>query len=100
MYLLSKTKRFERDVKACQKRHWDIETFKAALADLAASDTVPLAPKYRDHALSGDLAGMRAIHVPTGKNPPRDTWVVLYEIDGGELYLYRTGSHDEVYGRQ
>lgn len=32
-------------------------------------------------------------------NPPRDTWVVMYEADGETLYLYRTGTHAEVYGK-
>lgn len=99
MYVLSKSKRFERDVKACQKRHWDIEAFKDALTALANSDADPLDRKYRDHSLSGNLAGRRALHVPSASNPPKGTWVVLYEIDGEDLYLYRTGTHEEVYGK-
>lgn len=48
----------------------------------------------------GALAGRRGVHVPTASNPPKDTGVIMYEIDGDELYLYRTGTHDEVYGRK
>lgn len=96
MYIISKTKRFERDVKTCQKRHWDLNAFKLAISNLANSDAIPLDKKYHDHALTGNLAGMRSIHIPSTSNPPKDTWILLYEIAEGELYLYRTGTHDEL----
>lgn len=51
-------------------------------------------------SLRGVFAGCRGVHVPTTGNHPRDTWVVMYETDGETLYLYRTGTHAEVYGKK
>lgn len=83
----------------CEKRHWDMKPFKATIAALAKSDEEAVPHAYRDHALSGALVGKRSVHVPTTGNPPKDAWIIMYEIDGSELFLYRTGTHDEVYGR-
>lgn len=99
MLYLNRTSQFERDVKACKRRHWELDALKAAITALARCDEEPLPPSYRDHALSGNLAGCRSIHVPTKRNPPKDTWVIMYEVSGDDLYLYRTGTHDEVYGK-
>ena len=99
MLHISASSRFKRDVKACRKRHWDMEPFKAA-AVIAMSDEEAVPHAYRGHALSEALAGRRGVRVPTASNPPKDTGVIMYEIDGDELYLYRTGTHDEVYGRK
>lgn len=99
MLPISTSSRFKRDVKTCEKRHWDMKPFKATIAALAKSNEKTIPRTYRDHALSGALAGRRGVHVPTASNPPKDTGVIMYEIDGDELYLYRTGTHDEVYGR-
>lgn len=99
MLRINTSSRFKRDVKTCEKRHWDMKPFKATIAALAKSNEKTIPRTYRDHALSGALAGRRSVHVPTAGNPPKDAWVIMYEIDGDELYLYRTGTHDEVYGR-
>lgn len=96
---ISASSRFKRDVKTCEKRRWDMKLFKATIAALAKIDEEAVPRTYRDHALSGALAGRRSVHVPTMGNPPKDIWVIMYEVDGDELYLYRTGTHDEVYGR-
>ena len=94
------TARFSRDVKRCQKRHWDMAPFKQAIVALLHSDETALASTYRDHALQGNLSGYRSLHVPTRGNPPKNSWVLMYRVDGREVTFVRTGSHDEVYGRQ
>lgn len=98
MYSISYTPRFRRDVKACQKRHWDGAALRRAIKDLSVSDEVSLGQRYRDHALAGTFAGYRSIHVDSSPNPPKDKWVLMYRITGGELTLVRTGTHGEVYG--
>lgn len=99
MYDLSYTPHFARDVKACSKRHWNMDALKLAIIDLQASDTTPLARRYRAHALTGSKQGYRAIHVDSAPNPPKDQWVLMYKIHGTELALVRTGTHEEVYGK-
>ena len=99
MYGISYGSHFERDVKTCSKLHWDMEAFKQAIADLMQSDEIPLNPRYREHALVGSKAGYRAIHVDSAPNPPKDRWVLMYKIQGNEITLVRTGTHEEVYGK-
>ena len=45
---------------------------------LAMGETLP--PKYRDHALSGNLIGLRDCHI-------ENDWVLLYYIQDGVLVL-------------
>jgi mRNA interferase YafQ len=67
------------------------------IAMLAADH--PLPDKYRDHALTGNWAGMRECHLKP------DLLLVYVKIDGvrfenksGELRLMRLGSHSEIFG--
>lgn len=94
MYKVSKTSRFERDIKTCSKKHWDAEALKTAIQDLMASDEVPLNPRYKDHALTGSLQGYRSLHVDSAPNPPKDKWVIMYLLENNEITLVRTGGHD------
>lgn len=98
MYEASYSSRFNRDVKACMKKHWDANALKQAITDLMTSDERPLNARYRDHALTGSKKGYRAIHVDSAPNPPKDQWVLMYKVNGKEIALVRTGTHEEVYG--
>ena len=53
-----------------------------------------LAPKYRDHELSGEYAGVRECHVESD-------WLLIYDeeeaLKGGSLKLIRTGPHSELF---
>lgn len=99
MYEASYSSRFNRDIKACKKRHWNMDSLKQAMTDLLSSDGISLNPRYKDHALVGSMQGYRAIHVDSAPNPPKDQWVLLYKIFGNELIFVRTGTHEEVYGK-
>ncbi len=57
---------------------------------LANGETLP--EKHKDHALSGDYIGCRECHITPD-------WLLIYEIDNGELILYltRTGSHSDLF---
>jgi mRNA interferase YafQ len=54
----------------------------------------PLAPRHRDHDLSGEYAGVRECHV-------QPDWLLIYDkagpLIGGSLKLIRTGSHSELF---
>ena len=57
---------------------------------LAAGEALP--PQYRDHALTGDLAGTRDCHITPD-------WLLLYRIENDVLVLTltRTGSHADLF---
>ena len=95
MYGVFKTSAFERDVKRCTKKHWDMRALKDAMTAVAMSDEASIPLKYKDHALSGDLQGMRELHVG-GRS---SDWLILYSIDGDIVEFARTGTHDDLFRR-
>jgi mRNA interferase YafQ len=50
----------------------------------------PLPPQYKDHSLSGNWKHHRDIHI-------EPDWLLLYKIDGNDLYLARTGTHADLF---
>ena len=100
MYESSFSPRFDRDVKECKKKHWNMKALNAAMIDLLNSDSMALSTRYKDHALIEDLKGYRSLHVDSAPNPPKDQWVLMYKIEGNEIVFAPTGTHDQVYGKQ
>lgn len=49
-----------------------------------------LPPRYRDHSLSGEWKHYRDCHVESD-------WLLIYKIDGNDLYLIRTGTHSDLF---
>lgn len=93
MYSVYKAPAFDRDVKRCAKKHWEMTKLREAISALVHSDEVPVEAKFNDHALAGDKQGTRELHVG-GKN---SNWLVLYSLEGGVVNLARTGTHDELF---
>lgn len=50
----------------------------------------PLSPKNRDHPLTGNYKGRKECHITPD-------WLLIYEIDGNDLYLDRTGTHSDLF---
>jgi mRNA interferase YafQ len=50
-----------------------------------------LPPKNTDQNLNGNYVGYRECHVSPD-------WLLIYKQDKGELYLYRTGTHADLFG--
>ena len=90
MYKIRPTSRFQKDLKRLRKRGYDMDLLTGVLKQLAAGQA--LAPSYRDHPLVGDYSGCRECHISPD-------WLLIYEIDGGELFLYltRTGTHSDLF---
>ena len=90
MYKIRPTSRFQKDLKRLRKRGYDMDLLTGVLKQLAAGQA--LAPSYRDHPLVGDYSGCRECHITPD-------WLLIYEIDGGELFLYltRTGTHRDLF---
>ncbi len=90
MLKLVPSTRFKRDLKLAQKRGLDLGLLRSVINTLAAEE--PLAPKFRDHDLTGAYAGFRECHI-------QPDWLLIYRIerDELELFLFRTGSHSDLF---
>jgi mRNA interferase YafQ len=80
--------KFRRDAKLAQRRGNDMSKLRALVLLHIEGD--PLAPSYKDHPLSGGWAHHRDCHI-------EPDWLLLYKIDGNDLYLVRTGSHSDLF---
>lgn len=89
-YTVKPTSRFQKDLKRVQKRGYDISLITNIIKQLADGESLP--EKNRDHALSGNFKGCRECHITPD-------WLLIYEIDNGELILYltRTGTHSDLF---
>lgn len=89
-YTIKPTTKFQRDVKRIHKRGYDISLLTDIIKKLADGQQLP--EKNRDHSLSGDYINCRECHITPD-------WLLVYEIDNGELILYltRTGSHSDLF---
>ena len=78
---------FRKDLKLARKRGLKIERLKEVVNILA--EQKKLEDKYRDHGLSGDY---RECHI-------EPDWLLVYRIDEDvlELFLFRTGSHSDLF---
>ena len=79
---------FKKDYKRCQKRGFDIRLLQSIVAVLAIP--APLPPKNKDHDLKGNYNGRRECYITPD-------WLLIYEIDGDDLYLDRTGTHADLF---
>ena len=88
MYSLHLTKRFTKDSKKLNDK--DLKHVKEVLERLANNET--LESKYKDHALSGELNGIRDCHI-------KPDLILLYKKDNEilELLALRVGSHSDLF---
>ena len=90
-YRVFRSKRFRKSLKKMVQRGKDINKINDVILKLANGET--LAPKYKDHALSGDLEGLRDCHI-------ENDWVLFYfYTTTGELILTLsdTGTHSDLF---
>jgi len=80
--------RFERDVKLAIKRHKDLGLLSNVILLLVHGD--PLPTRVKDHALGGNWKHHRDLHI-------EPDWLLIYKLDGNDLYLVRTGSHADLF---
>ena len=88
-YAVRESSKFRKDLKRLLKRGLDRQKLLEVVRLLASGQ--PLPPKYKDHALTGDLAGLRDCHI-------QNDWVLLYKIEDLVLVLtlVRTGTHSDL----
>lgn len=90
-YRVFMAKRFRKSLKKMIRRGKDINKINDVILKLANGET--LDPKYKDHALSGDLDGLRDCHI-------ENDWVLFYfYTTTGELILTLsdTGTHSDLF---
>ncbi len=80
--------RFRRDMKLAQKRGKDMAKLREVILMLVEGE--PLPPRYKDHALSGEWGHYRDCHI-------EPDWLLIYKVDGEDLYLVRTGTHSDLF---
>ena len=89
-YTTNYTSAMRKDLKRAQKRGYDMQEFAAVVTKLA-NDT-PLDERYHDHALEGNWAGHRELHI-------RPDWLLIYQKIENLLILElsRTGTHADLF---
>lgn len=82
---------FKKDYKKAVKRHNDVEELFKVIELLKKQQPLPL--EKRDHALTGDYSGYRECHV-------HPDFLLVYKVVDSQLqlYLYRTGTHADLFG--
>ena len=79
---------FKRDIRLAQKRGKDMTKLQELI--LLLVEDKPLPPRYKDHPLSGEWKHYRDSHI-------EPDWLLIYRIDGNDLYLVRTGTHADLF---
>ena len=90
-YRVFRAKRFRKNLKKMLRRGKDVNKLNEVVLKLAQGEALP--PKHKDHALSGDLTGLRDCHI-------ENDWVLLYFYTStGELVLTLTdtGTHSDLF---
>lgn len=82
--------KFRKDLALAMKRGFDMDLLDDVVMMLANERKLPA--KYCEHSLSGEYKGFKECHI-------KPNWLLIYRIDGDdlELYLFRTGSHSDLF---
>ena len=81
---------FKKDLKLAKKRGLDFALLERVVGILVEGKKLPA--QYHDHGLSGDYVGFRECHV-------EPDWLLIYRVDDKllELFLFRTGTHSDLF---
>lgn len=70
MYKIFTTNRFEKDLKLCKKRNYNLELLKNVIDLLQLNGKLP--PQYKSHKLSGNYAGCWECHI-------KSDWLLVWK---------------------
>ena len=89
-YKIILSKRFEKDMKRCQKRGYNMQLIKEAIMLLAETGTLPA--EYKPHLLHGDRRGQWECHI-------QPDWLLIWEKRDLELLLVmlNSGTHSDLF---
>ena len=82
-YRIIPSKRFEKDLKRCERRGYNMQLVKDAIMLLAETGTLPAS--YRPHKLSGQFGSSWECHL-------KSDWLLIWEQNDTELILLFTGT--------
>lgn len=90
MYQIKTTNRFNKDLKRCRKRGYDMELLKGVIQILASKGSLP--KKYKPHKLKGKYEGLWECHI-------KPDWLLIWLQDDKELILIlmNTGTHSDLF---
>ncbi len=87
---VSLTSSFKKDYKRLKRSaRYNMDELQKVVEQLSIG-ILPLAQKYRDHSLTGNLNDCRECHI-------RLDWLFIYRLDENDLVLVRTGSHSDLF---
>ena len=89
-YTITPSKRFNKDMKRCVKRGYNMKLIMDVITLLAQTGTLPAI--YRPHKLSGNYEGLWECHI-------KGDWLLLWEQNDTELTLLLTGTgtHSDLF---
>lgn len=87
---LNTSAKFKKDFKLCIKRGYNLQLLEAVVDTLRIPAQLPA--QNKDHPLSGNWAGHQECHI-------LPDWLLIYRVAGNELYLVRTGTHADLFGK-
>ena len=82
------SRQFERDVRLCKRRGWDMEKFKSMARALLSENALP--ETARPHPLSGNYAGYTDCHIS-------GDWVLIYKTTPTAIIFQRMGTHSDLF---
>jgi len=88
MRIVTESSRFKKDLKRVLKRGVDREKLIYVVDHLVKG--VPLSKYCVPHLLQGEFRGVTECHITSD-------WLLLYEVTNDCVYLYRTGSHADLF---
>lgn len=90
MYAIITTNRFEKEMKLCKKRGYDMALLQTAISILAETGTLP--SKYKPHKLSGNYHNCWECHI-------KSDWLLVWLQNEEELtlLLLNTGTHSDLF---
>lgn len=81
------SKRFDKNLRKCAKRGYNIERLSSIVEKLRLGQ--PLWPSCHPHRIESWGPGVWECHI-------EQNWLLVYRIEQGILYLDNTGTHDEL----
>lgn len=88
MLKLSTTTKFNKDLKLCRKKNYDLKLLYDVVNSLRIPEALP--PQNRDHDLKGKFVGKRECHIAPD-------WLLIYKVKDDEIVLERTGTHSDLF---
>ena len=90
MYKIFTTNRFEKDLKICKKRNYNVALLKEVIDILQVNGNLPA--KYKPHKLSGNYSDCWECHI-------KSDWLLVWKQNDGALTLLltNTGTHSDLF---